>query len=158
MSLSKIVKIPDTILKKKSRKATKDELAGQDMRELAEQMHKDMVAAKGVGLAANQVNEDVALFVIDKELAKENEVPNTFVNPEITEYSAQKDDMEEGCLSIPEFYVQIRRSKKIMIKAMDLEGNKLKFKARGFLARVLQHETDHLYGITIKDRVERVGK
>jgi peptide deformylase len=155
MTLPKIVKIPSPILKKKLRFFNKGEIASQDIRELAEQMHKDMVAAKGVGLAGNQVGEDLAIFVIDKALAKENEVPNTFLNPEITEYSPQKDEMEEGCLSIPGFYVQVPRSKKIMIKAVDLEGNKLKFKARGFLARVLQHETDHLNGLTIKDRVKK---
>ena len=60
--------------------------------------------------------------------------------------------MEEGCLSIPEYFVNISRPKKIKIKAMDENGNKVKFRARGLLARVLQHEYDHLNGKLIRDR------
>ncbi|MDP4001728.1 MAG: peptide deformylase, partial [bacterium] len=86
------------------------------------------------------------------KVALENKVPETYFNPEITEYSKDTDNIEEGCLSIPGFYVEIPRSKKIMFKALDESGKKIKFKAKGFLARVLQHETDHLNGTVIKDR------
>jgi peptide deformylase len=81
-------------------------------------------------------------------------VPTTYANPEITEYGKETDAVEEGCLSIPGFWTPISRSKKIMFKALDASGKKIKFKARGLLARVLQHETDHLNGTTIKDRSE----
>ncbi len=111
-----------------------------------------MIDNGGIGLAANQVNTDLSIFVIDKKLASENNVPEVFFNPEITEYSKAQDEMEEGCLSIPGYDANIKRSKKIKIKAVDENGNKIKLKARGFLARVLQHETDHLHGITIKNR------
>ncbi len=60
--------------------------------------------------------------------------------------------MEEGCLSLPDYWQQIKRAKKIKIKALDINGKKIRFKAKGFLARVLQHEYDHLQGILIKDR------
>ncbi len=115
-------------------------------------MKKAMKENEGVGLAANQINKDLSIFVIEEKLAAENKVPEVFFNPEITEYSRDIDEMEEGCLSIPEYAAQIKRSKKIKIKAVDENGNKIKLKARGFLARVLQHETDHLNGTTIKDR------
>src|SRR3989338_1773386 len=72
-----------------------------------------------------------------------------------SESSKDSEDMEEGCLSIPEYFRPIKRSKKIKIKFIDEHGNKIKTKARGFLARVLQHETDHLYGTVIKDRFEK---
>jgi len=107
---------------------------------------------EGIGLAANQINKDLSIFVIDERLAAENNVPDVFFNPEITEYSKNKDELEEGCLSIPGYGANLKRSKKIKIKAIDKNGNKTKLKARGFLARVLQHETDHLHGKTIKDR------
>jgi peptide deformylase len=63
--------------------------------------------------------------------------------------------MEEGCLSLPEYWKEIKRAKKVKIKALDENGKKLKIKARGFLARVYQHETDHLNGFLIKDRVKK---
>jgi len=113
-------------------------------------MRKKMVESQGVGLAANQVGQDLAIFVIDKKLAEENSVPDAFINPEITEYSKDKTEMEEGCLSLPDYWIPVSRAKKIKIKALDENGNKIKIKARGFLARVLQHETDHLNGVLIK--------
>ena len=117
-------------------------------------MRQDMIANNGIGLAANQVGQDLAIFVIDKNLADENQVPDAYINPEITEFSKDTDEMEEGCLSIPEYFVPIKRSKKIKFKALDENGNKIKLKVRGLLARVLQHETDHLNGVVIKDRVK----
>lgn len=123
------------------------------IKELIATMRTKMVEAKGVGLAANQVGENLQIFVTDKNLAEENKVPDVFINPEISEYSLEKDEMEEGCLSIPEYFMNIPRSKKIKIKALDENGKKIRFKAKGFLARVLQHETDHLNGLLIKDRI-----
>ena len=115
-------------------------------------MKKSMIDNHGIGLAANQVNKDLSIFVIDEKLAIDNNVPEVFFNPEITEYSREKDEIGEGCLSIPGYEANIKRSKKIKIKAIDENGKKVKFKARGFLARVFQHETDHLNGLLIKDR------
>jgi len=115
-------------------------------------MKKSMKDNEGIGLAANQINKDLSIFVIDAKLASENNVSDVFFNPEITEYSRDKDEMEEGCLSIPGYGANIKRSKKIKIKAVEENGNKIKLKVRGFLARVLQHETDHLRGLSIRDR------
>jgi peptide deformylase len=115
-------------------------------------MKKDMLTHNGIGLAANQIGKDLALFVIDEKLATEYGVASAFANPTITEYGKESDDIEEGCLSIPGVWMQIHRSKKIMFKALDEHGARVKFRARGMLARVLQHETDHLNGTTIKDR------
>ena len=122
---------------------------------LIEEMRQTMIAAKGVGLAANQIGKDLQIFVIDKNLADENKVPDAYINPEMNEFSREKDEMEEGCLSLPEFWHQIARSKKVRIKALNEHGTKIKLKARGFLARVLQHEYDHLQGKLIKDRLLR---
>ena len=111
-----IAKIPADILKKKIALVPLEDILSGKHAALFEQMHADMIANHGVGLAANQVGLDFAIFVIDKKLAHDEEVPDTYINPEITEYSDEEDEMEEGCLSIPQFYVPIRRAKKIWIK------------------------------------------
>ena len=149
-----IVKIPNKILAKKTQDVAVKEIKNSSYKELVLDMKKAMKENEGVGLAANQIDKDLSIFVIEEKLAAENGVPEVFFNPEITEYSRDKDEMEEGCLSIPEYGANIERSKKIKIKAVDENGNKIKLKARGFLARVLQHETDHLNGIVIKDRAK----
>ena len=151
-----ITKIPNKILSKKVKQIKLDDLKSGKYTRLIEQMRQDMIANNGIGLAANQVGQDLAIFVIDKNLATENGVPDVYINPDITDYSKDKDDMEEGCLSIPDFFIPIKRSKKIKLKALDENGNKLKIKARGLLARVLQHETDHLNGLTIKNRQAKI--
>lgn len=147
-----IVKLPNKILHHKASLVSAKEIRSGSVKELISSMREDMKKNNGVGLAANQVGSELSIFVIDAELAAANSVTDVFVNPEITEYSKEEDEMEEGCLSIPEYYALIKRSKKIKIKALDENGKKIKFKARGFLARVLQHETDHLLGIVIKDK------
>lgn len=147
-----ITKLPNKVLNKKLAQVDLNNIRNGLYKELVLDMRKAMKDNQGVGLAANQVGKDLAIFVIDETLAKESEVPGAYFNPEITEYSKDIDEMEEGCLSIPEFFTQIKRSKKIKIKFIDENGNKHKIKARSFLARVLQHETDHLNGLTIKNR------
>ena len=151
-----ITKTPDKILAKKMERIVVDDLKNGSYKELISDMKKAMVDNNGVGLAANQVGKDLSIFVIDQKLAEENGVPDVFINPEITEYSKDNDETEEGCLSIPGYWAPIKRAKKIKIKAVDENGDKIKFKARGFLARVLQHETDHLNGITIKERAGQI--
>lgn len=143
-----IVKEPQKILRKKLKKVNE---ITPEIKELISDMRKMMVESHGVGLAANQVGQDLQIFVIDAKLAEENKVTDAYINPEITELSHDQAEMEEGCLSIPEYWHQIKRSKKIKMKALDENGKKIKIKARGFLARVLQHEYDHLQGVLIKD-------
>ena len=147
-----ITKIPDKILVKTTEKVGLKDIEDGLHKELVLDMKKAMIDNEGIGLAANQIGKDLSIFVIDEKLAAENNVPEVFFNPEITEYSKDEDEMEEGCLSIPGYGANLKRSKKIKIKAIDENGNKIKIKARGFLARVLQHETDHLNGLVIEDR------
>ena len=143
-----IVKYPNKILHQKLKEVKEITL---EIKGLISAMRQKMVESQGVGLAANQVGQDLAIFVIDKKLAEENGVFDSYINPEITEYSKDVTEMEEGCLSLPEYWAPVSRSKKIKLKALDENGNKIKIKARGFLARVIQHETDHLKGLLIKD-------
>lgn len=153
-----ITKVPDIILAKITEKVSLKDVKDGLYKELVLNMKKAMKDNEGIGLAGNQISKDLSIFVIDEKLASENNVPDVFFNPEITEYSRDEDEMEEGCLSIPGYGAIIRRSKKIKIKAIDENGNKIKLKIRGFLARVLQHETDHLHGTTIRDRRSEISK
>src|SRR3989344_2361204 len=124
-----ITKIPNKILSKTTEKVGLKDIKNGLYKELVSDMKKSMVDNEGIGLAANQINKDLSIFVIDEKLAAENNVPEVFFNPEITEYSKNEDEMEEGCLSIPEYEANIKRSKKIKIKAIDENGNKIKLKA-----------------------------
>lgn len=150
-----LTKVPHPVLKKTCTPLKAAQLKAGAYAKLIGEMKKDMLAYNGIGLAANQVGKDLALFVIDERLAAEYKVPSAYANPEITEYGKESDDVEEGCLSIPGMWAPIRRAKKIMFKALDEHGTRVKFRARGMLARVLQHETDHLNGTTIKDRARK---
>lgn len=150
-----ITKIPNKVLSNKTKEVPIEGIKNGSFKELFLNMKKEMKEHSGVGLAANQLGKDLSIFVIDETIAKEAGMPEVYINPEITEYSNDTDEMEEGCLSIPEFYVEIKRPKKIKIKFTDENGNKLKMKVRGFPARVLQHETDHLNGLTIRDRLNK---
>ena len=147
-----ITKLPNKVLSKKLAKVDVEDIKNGKISSLVLTMKKAMKDNQGVGLAANQIGKNLAIFVIDETLAKESEVTDVYFNPEITEYSKDVDEMEEGCLSIPEFFAEIKRSKKIKIKFINENGNKQKIKARSFLARVLQHEMDHLNGLTIKNK------
>ena len=144
-----ITKDPAKILHKKLEPVSE---ITDEILDLIANMRKTMIEAKGVGLAANQVSKDLQIFVIDKKLADENGVPDAYINPEITEFGKESDELEEGCLSLPGTWLQMKRAKKIHLKALDESGKKIKIKARGFLARVLQHEWNHLQGVMIKDR------
>lgn len=150
-----ITKLPNKILSSKIKPVSVEDTKKGSLRELILEMKNAMRDHQGIGLAANQVGKDLALFVIDEKLAQESKSPDVYINPEITEYSKDQDEMEEGCLSIPGYYVQIKRAKKIKIKFIDENGEKKKMKARGFLAKVLQHETDHLNGLTIKNKANK---
>ena len=143
-----VVKVPNKILKKKLEEV---KITAQLKRTILK-MKKTMKENNGIGLAANQVGLDMALFVIDEELAKEHNVPGVYINPGVKPYSKQVEMFEEGCLSIPETWLQIKRTKKAKVKAADENGKKFKFIAKGMLARVLQHEFDHLQGVLITDK------
>jgi len=144
-----ITKEPNKILHNKLKEV---EEITPEIKALILDMKIAMKEANGIGLSANQVGQDLQIFVIDKKLAEQNGVPDVYINPEITEYSKELLEAEEGCLSIPDYWQQVKRSKKVKMKALDENGKKIKIKARGLLARVLQHEYDHLQGKTIKDR------
>lgn len=148
--------MPENILRNKARKVSD---FGAELQTLIDDMVETMRQAPGVGLAAPQV--DVPLQVIVVEFgneADEDSPPKlyTMVNPEIIRMSAETQVGTEGCLSIPGFVGEVERSTKIVVKGMNRRGHPTRLKAEGWLARIFQHEIDHLNGILFTDRASRV--
>ncbi len=129
------------------------------IRDLVKDMAEVLDAERGIGLAANQVGKSVALLVIDPAAIDEEGDSLPLLNPKITSRSGTITD-EEGCLSFPGLRLPIQRAMEIRVDAEDLSGNPIVLEARGMLARVLQHEIDHLNGILFVDRLpllKRIG-
>lgn len=152
MAVREIVVVPHPAL---SREAEEIKNIDDYVRNLARDMAETMYQAPGIGLAANQVGDAIKLIVVDVEYAygdpkDKRKNPLVIINPEIG-LCEGADTFEEGCLSVPEFNVDITRPACIQLSGVDLDGNPLKIEAEGLLARALQHEVDHLKGTTILD-------
>jgi len=148
----KIIYYPDPRLKKISAAVIEFDDA---LRELSAQMFEMMRKEKGVGLAAPQVGHNIRLFVMNA--TGEPQDDRAYVNPQLTDAEGDEEG-EEGCLSIPELRVKVVRSKSLKMIAKDLQGNPIEQSADGFVARVWQHETDHLNGVLLTDRMGPVAK
>ena len=144
----------DSVLRKKCLKV---ENIDETLVTLADDMIETMYAASGLGLAANQVGVASDLFVIDVGIEKEKRDPVIIINPVITA-SEEEVIAEEGCLSIPEIFAQVKRSQHVEVKGYDLKGNELRYEAEGFLARAFQHEMDHLNGVLLWDNLSKVKR
>jgi peptide deformylase len=118
-----------------------------EIKQLILDMETTMEKNQGVGLAAPQVGHSICLCIIKTEKGI-----LTLINPKIIWKSLLKDTEEEGCLSCPQIFGLVKRSKAIKVKALNQAGEPVKFKAKGFLARVIQHEVDHLDGVLIVDK------
>jgi len=151
----RIVIYPDPVLRKKAVpiKAITDEV-----RAVAQRMIQLMHEAPGVGLAAPQVGVSWRLFVANTEPQGDPIGDMVFINPVLSSPSRELEDYEEGCLSIPQVNAQIRRPKAITIDALNLDGKPVRLTSDQLAARVWQHETDHLDGILILDRMTPIDK
>ena len=139
-----------------------EELGQKPLLQLVRTMVEAMRRAPGVGLAAPQVHEGLRLFVAgfaprrdeDDEDDEDGGVPlMTMINPEITVVGGETKDDWEGCLSVPDVRGRVTRAHEILVKAYDRKGRRVQITARGFTARVIQHETDHLDGVLFLDRM-----
>ena len=124
---------------------------------LSEDMIETTLAAPGVGLAANQIGVPWRLFVVNMGIETDKDNLITLINPEITAMEGNELG-EEGCLSIPDVVAQVNRAIQIEVKAIDLNGNDVRFEAKGYLARALQHEMDHLNGVLFWDNLGKVKR
>ena len=124
---------------------------------LSEDMIETTLAAPGVGLAANQIGIPWQLFVVNIGVETDKDNLITLINPKITAMEGSEMG-EEGCLSIPDVIAEVNRATQIEIKAIDLNGNDIRFEAKGYLARALQHEIDHLNGILFWDSLGKIKR
>lgn len=146
-------------LRQKTAKADIASLKREEIKTLIKEMRETMKAADGIGLSANQVGVNMQFFVAElpTQSGKRNKFYAVF-NPEIIKFSEEKTNMEEGCLSIPETFGNVERPEKVALTGVDPNGRKIKIKAWGLLARVFQHETDHLNGFVFIDRTKDFHK
>jgi peptide deformylase len=125
----------------------------QSVRDLAKDMLQTMYTEEGIGLAAPQVGVNKQMLVIDCDPSNTATPPLILINPQIQSYSKELAKGEEGCLSIPGVFLDVVRPEAIEVKYKDESGRPKKMEASGLLARVIQHEFDHLHGILFVDRV-----
>ncbi len=145
MAQLNILEFPDPRLRRVARPVS--EVTDRERR-LATDMLETMYAARGIGLAATQVNEDVRLLVLD--LSETRDDPKVFINPEIVERVGSQ-TCEEGCLSVPGIYAEVKRAEQIRVRALGLDGQSFELDADGLLAVCVQHEIDHLDGKVFVD-------
>ena len=164
----KIVQAGEPVLRRRARELTPEEMAGPAIRQLVALMRDTMRDAPGVGLAAPQVGVDVRLAVIEDrpeyqallpaaELAARERSPVDFhvlINPTLTVEDATPVEYFEGCLSVTGFSALVRRARAVRVEAYDEHGQLRTLSARGWYARILQHEIDHLDGTLYIDRME----
>ena len=155
MALREVVKLPDEILRRKAH-PVKD--FGAEFQALVDDMIETMRDEPGVGLAAPQVNISLRLIVV--EYPEDDEVEDAeaslfvLANPEFRKMSEEKVLGVEGCLSVPNIVGDVERSQEILIEGLNRKGQKEQIKANGWLARIFQHEMDHINGILFVDRAE----
>jgi peptide deformylase len=163
MALRKIVTLPEPVLRRKARAVTKFD---KDLQTLIDDMIETMRDAPGVGLAAPQVGLSERLIVVeyyeheqDEENEENDEAPKkvwAMLNPEIVKASEETVFGVEGCLSIPNLLGEVERHAAVQVKGLNRHGRPMKVKADGWLARIFQHEIDHLNGVLFTDRATRV--
>ena len=158
MAIRPIVTVPDPVLRRKAQKVRQFDA---DLQQLIEDMIETMRAAPGVGLAAPQVGVSQRVIVVEYgEDEDEDKPPRLYVvvNPEIVEVSAETEMGVEGCLSIPDLVGEVERYQRIVVKGQNRRGQPIKLKLRGWVARIFQHEIDHLDGVLFTERAVRVWK
>jgi len=124
----------------------------EDFEDLVDNMFALMSEEEGIGLSANQVGKDLRFFIANFSLYKDDMAKKVFINPEILESEGETKD-EEGCLSLPEIKVSVKRADKIKVRYRDKDFVERTEEYSGYLSRVIQHETDHLNGIFMTDRL-----
>jgi peptide deformylase len=158
MAIREIVTLPQPVLRRKARKVSE---FGPQLQALVDDMVETMRAAPGVGLAAPQVDVPMQVIVVEYGDEQDETVPPRLyvvVNPEIARASTETVIGNEACLSIPGLVGEVERPLTINIKGMNRQGKPIKIKASGWLARIFQHEIDHLEGVLFVDRAMKLWK
>jgi peptide deformylase len=159
MTLRQIVTLPDPVLRRKARPVTR---FNKELQTLIDDMIETMRAAPGVGLAAPQLGLSERVIVVEYTKDEENEdAPKklyVMINPEIKIASKETEEGVEGCLSVPGWQGEVVRALSVTVKGQTRRGQPMKVKAKGWLARIFQHEIDHINGVVFTDRATRVWK
>jgi len=153
MAILDILEFPDPRLRTKAKQVTTFD---DNLKKLADDMLETMYAAPGIGLAATQVNIHQRLLVID--VSEDKNAPLIFVNPVVTPLSSEKASHKEGCLSIPEFFEEVVRPEKVLVKALDISGKPFETECEELLAVCIQHEVDHLDGKLFVDYISSLKR
>lgn len=143
-----VVKLGDDFLRKTVAPVTE---VNDEIRKLIDDMFDTMIELNGVGLAGPQVGKDLRIFVA----MADDDVRRVFINPQIIKTSEELSDYDEGCLSIPQVYETITRPVAVTVQAINEKGRPFTLEADGLLARIIQHENDHLNGILFIDRGDK---
>jgi peptide deformylase len=144
-----ILTFPSELLRQTSSEVT--ELT-DEIKTLIEDMKETLYEAKGYGLAAPQVNNLIRILVYDEGAGKLEKNPNVLINPVVIESSGEQ-FVDEGCLSVPGEYAPVQRKLNVIVKGLDENFDPVEIKASGKLARIFQHEIDHLNGVLFLDRL-----
>lgn len=155
MEKLEIIKVPNSLLRTKSNPI---ERVDDDLREFIDAMFQTMYDAPGVGLAAIQVAEPIRLFIADISTEEEPDKPYAFINPEIVHRSEEMRTHEEGCLSLPEVFVELERPNSCVVRYIDREGKQQEETFEGMMSTVIQHELDHLNGTLFVDHLSRLKR
>ena len=159
-----ITMLPTKTLREPSRSLTKEEILSPQIQSLIKDMIPAMYENDGIGLAAPQVGENIRLCIIGQDALYKDERPEiksthnlknkdlVLINPVFQKLSKKFTKDDEGCLSVPGYYGEVKRHQEIYVTALDSKGEKIEFAAKNFFARVIQHEIDHLAGHLFIDR------
>ncbi|QJQ94500.1 MULTISPECIES: peptide deformylase [Halomonadaceae] len=141
-----ILEFPDERLRTKAVPVSE---VDDEVRRLVDDMLETMYDARGIGLAATQV--DVHRRIVVMDVSDGQGEPRVMINPEYTPLGDEREPLQEGCLSIPEYYAEVPRALRVHLKALDRDGNPYELEADGLLAHCIQHEYDHLEGVLFVD-------
>lgn len=155
MALLKILTYPDPFLRQPTKPVTEID---DQLQAIIEDMAETMYEAPGVGLAAIQVGIDKSIVVYDPEADPEKRNYQVLINPEIVSEEGTMVSENEGCLSVPDFRADVKRSERVVVEALDRNGKPLKIEAEGLLSVIMQHEIDHLKGILFIDRISALKR
>jgi peptide deformylase len=155
MAIRPIIVLPDKRLRLVSEPVARIDA---DVKKLVADMFDTMYEAPGVGLAAIQVGVLKRVVTIDATRGEEEKQPVALINPEIVWSSEETIGHEEGCLSIPEYLDEVERAERVRVRFLDLEGKPNEVEADGLLARVLQHEVDHINGVLFIDHLSKLKR
>jgi peptide deformylase len=153
MALRKILTNPSSYLRKKSSPVKKRYLRMQEFQDLVDDMIDTMINSEGIGLAAPQIGKNLNVII-----AMDKDNPMVFINPKLYRHSWNKVEVEEGCLSIPGVWGKVKRHGAVSVMALDRNGKRIRMRAKGMLAVILQHEVDHLNGILFIDKAKEINE